>query len=125
MRQIKFRGKSLRTGEWLYGDLHHELEDMIAIRTLLEGTPQTVDETTVGQFTGLHDRNGDEIYEGDILIYIDNEANEHYREVVYHHGCFKFHNPYAKLPDTPIFHHIVDGKLNWVILGNIHEQSKS
>lgn len=138
MRQIKFRGKRLDSGEWVYGDLlqvcggyiiYHgsqtesdEFEDdgKTAIY-LYKNEVSAVHPDTIGQFTGLLDRNGKEIYKGDILIYIDKEANEHYREVVYHLGCFKFHNPNAKLPDTPIYHHLVDGGLNWEVIGNIHD----
>lgn len=122
-RTIKFRGKHKTTGVWIYGDLEHLLNNNIHIFSNRSSHPVT--EESVGQFTGLLDRNGKEIYEGDILIYIDNEANEYYREVVYHHGCFKLHNPYDRLPDTPISNHLMNGKLNWEVFGNIHEQSKT
>ena len=115
-QQIKFRGKRL-DGVWAYGtNIYIPIKDKW--KTRINGS--RVDPDTIGQFTGLRDRNGKEIYKGDILIYIDKEANEHYREVVYHLGCFKFHNPNAKLPDTPIYHHLVDGGLNWEVIGNIH-----
>ncbi len=122
-RVIKFRAKTTANRHWVYGSLINHGNGLFSIRN--RKSEPWVQPDSIGQFTGLLDRNGKEIYEGDILIYIDNEANEHYREVVYHHGCFKFHNPYAKLPDTPICNHLVDGKLNWEVVGNIHEQSKS
>lgn len=70
MRTIKFRGKSPKTGEWLYGDLVHSADGKrIAI---LVNDANTYDECevipcTVGQFVELTDRNKREVYEGDIL----------------------------------------------------------
>ena len=121
-RKIKFRAKTTANGHWVYGSLIDYGDNTFAIRN--SKSQPWVQPDSIGQFTGLLDRNGKEIYEGDILLYIDRDAKEHYREVVYHRGCFMLHNPYAKLPDTPICHHMVDGELNWEVIGNIHEQSK-
>lgn len=63
-REIKFRAKSL-DGIWEYGDLHLRSKHP-HIHNLI-GAKIYIDPDTVGQFTGLHDKNGKEIYEGDIF----------------------------------------------------------
>lgn len=78
MREIKFRGKSVETGKWEYGNLvitdHNRLYEMIDNERRYRGV---IAFETVGQFTGLHDKNGKEIYEGDIIqeVYIDRFDN--------------------------------------------------
>lgn len=66
MRTIKFRAKSLHTGEWHYGDLIQPKDDAVFIQE--RGTAGFLsDPKTVGQFTGMLDKNGKEIYFDDIV----------------------------------------------------------
>lgn len=92
IENIKFKAKSILDGAWVQGDLVHKEDGAICI--LRNGfNVSEVDPSTVCMFTGLRDRDGKEIWEGDIvrdnydLLCIDNLY-----EVVYieEEGTFAF-----------------------------------
>lgn len=143
-REIKFRGKRIEDGEWLHGDLLHICGGCIIYHgsqtesQLIEDRPNLavelyMDEVspvysdTIGQFTGLYDKNGKEIYEGDILMCIgqreDNKWRKYFRKVLFKNGSFCMNVPEYNV-DSYLHHHIVNGELGWEVIGNIYDNKE-
>jgi len=138
-REIKFRGKRIDNGEWVYGSylapnriswIRYDEESM----EFKYPTAQ-IDPSTVGQYTGLKDQNGVEIYEGDIcfnhnktLLTLKNDPRTY--EVVFNQGKFddkwlrvKPGFEFKKLnPDGVNYMRLIFNESQIEVTGNIHDK---
>lgn len=122
MREILFRGECTETGDWvkgfyvrLYDDKGHESH------RIYPGYAETdcgdyypdfweVDPETVGQFTGLTDKNGKKIFEGDIFIFPEIRKHKYVVEWDANYACFDCFNDVSGFDASSI-----------EVIGNIHD----
>lgn len=81
MREILFRGKRLDTGQWVYGYIRHYENNQHTTEkwTLYEpalSLEHEIDPNTVGQYTGVVDRLGKQVFEDDIIGYTDTDTGK-------------------------------------------------
>ena len=140
MREIKFRGKRVDNGRWVYGGYHKHIARQICpigddklndsdIKHLIVQSgfadwnmPKPLQAVevipeTVGQFTGLHDKNGVEICEGDIVREQGNDYTPIYQNGIYMaYNVDKINDPYVSTQFNVIWRNGCE------VIGNIHDQ---
>ncbi len=130
MREILFRGKRFDDGEWVYGfysntkgenGRFHYIQD--------ENSFVKVDPSTVGQYTGVVDKNGKQVFEDDIIGYTDTDTGK--RKIFgvvkwYHEGNFYINTDtycnYTSDNDCANVGHMMNRTaIKLYVLGNIHD----
>lgn len=148
MREIIFRGKRLDNGEWMESgsivrcsddgvvwDYYlgtgkpatHEIDEhknIVASVTSAECLFALIDPETVGQYTGLTDKNGKKIFEGDILHFWSEYRESFVSKCVVKYGRFNCpccDGVYGWFLDGGDIRYFEDGETSYVICGNIHD----
>ena len=126
MREILFKAKAKDTGEWVQGYIYKVGKKVFILRGLINEAPIEVEPGTVCQYTGLTGKNGNKIFEGDIVDYEDEAPGQYeYHDsliinrgvIEYSEGCFYWTNAVnANLQDS-----VYKGVADCEVIGNIFD----
>lgn len=128
MREILFRAKRLDNGEWVYGSYYHCCGTAYGATFIVVNDFGFIEVIahTVGQYTGLKDKNGNKIFEGDIVQYQPEYATEPIHSVVeycadkFNYPAFDLKNHDYEANGLQCAH---EEGVGCEVIGNIHDNS--
>lgn len=126
IENIKFKAKRLDNGEWVYGSLIRSTAGVKERAYIIDNFSSMsdysvvgIDPSTVCQFTGLRDKNGEEVWEHDFLVSPCLKG-----EVIFNNGCFRIKkDDGSSYPFTTLF--VMNGKIDYCrIDGNMFDRKE-
>lgn len=128
-REILFRGKRIDSGEWITGNFSKESDGSSSIRPVGKIIRYPVIPETVGQYTGLLDKNDNKIFEGDIIKFMHGRL----LDVRFNRETLQWELTDVGVPDWEVNHlhntlplselevETCYGEMTSEIVGNIHD----
>lgn len=128
--QYKFRGKRIDNKEWVFGNLLQRHDSLGALSLIEVQDKETFEievhqvyPESVGMWTGLRDKNGKDIYEGDLIRFA-----ERYLYVVKFEDAkfvgYHANNDWGKWGDLYMLGEVGFTKYNYVVIGNVHDNAE-